>query len=445
MTAAHERTLIESLASTEALSGAFSDAAMLAAMLEFEVALARVEARLGVIPASAADAIAAAAVPGAFDAAAMASRARSSGTIAIPFVDALRARLRASDRVAATFVHWGATSQDVIDTAFVRCLVNAGAILETDHLRLVDALRRLSDQHATTVMLARTLMQPAPPTTFGLKAAGWLGAVRRSAAQLAASFEDACVLQFGGASGTLAALGAQGPAIATELGRELRMANPGAPWHAHRDRMASLVTACGVYTGMLGKIARDVTLLMQDEVAEAAEPGGASSSMPQKRNPAGCAIALAAAVRVPGLVAAFLSGLPQEHERAAGGWHAEMPTVTAAVQATGSALAAMVDAIEHLDVDADRMRANVAATRGTVFAERAMTLLAPIVGRDEAANLIASAVADTRLGRQSFADALAARARTVPALAHADLSDLDVPDAYLGAAEHFRRHLIENE
>jgi 3-carboxy-cis,cis-muconate cycloisomerase len=289
-------------------------------------------------------------------------------------------------------------------------------------------------------MLARTLLQPAPPTTFGLKAAGWLGAARRSAALVAAAFEEACLLQFGGASGTLAALGSHGPTIAADLARELALANPGAPWHAHRDRMA-----CGIYTGVLGKIARDIALLMQDEVGEAAEPGGSSSSMPQKRNPAGCAVALAAAVRVPGLVAAFLSGMPQEHERAVGGWHAEMPTVTAIVQATGSALSAIADAIEHLEVDAGRMRANIAATRGTIFAERAMMLLAPIVGRDEAAKLIAGAVEEARLGRGSFGDALAAKARLMPALEHVNLSDLDRPEAYLGAAERFRRYLIDNE
>jgi 3-carboxy-cis,cis-muconate cycloisomerase len=437
--------LIGSLATTDALADIFSDAALLLAMLDFEVTLARVEARLGVIPTRAADAIAAAAAPPAFDVGAIAAGARKSGTIAIPFVDTLRARVRAADADASTFVHWGATSQDVTDTALVRCLVRAKGALIADHDRLVSALLGLSDRHATTVMLARTLLQPAPPITFGLKAAGWLGAVRRSGARLAASFDEACLLQFGGASGTLAALGEHGPAIAAALAGELGLANPGAPWHAHRDRMASLAAACGIYTGVLGKIARDVTLLMQDEVAEAAEPGGSSSSMPQKRNPAGCAIAIAAAVRVPGLVAAFLAAMPQEHERAVGGWHAEMPTVAGIVQATGSALAAVVDAVEHLHVDADRMRANIAATHGTVFAERAMTQLAPIVGRDAASTLIATAVEAARGGRQTFGSALAAQARTVAALTGVDLSDLDNPDAYLGAAEQFRRHLIEHD
>jgi 3-carboxy-cis,cis-muconate cycloisomerase len=437
--------LIDSLATTDALADIFSDAALLAAMLDFEVALARVEARLGVIPARAADGIAAAAMAQTFDIGAIVAGARKSGTIAIPFVEALRARVHASDPAAATYVHWGATSQDVTDTAFVRCLVHAKSALIADHDRLVSALQRLSERHAATVMLARTLLQPAPPITFGLKAAGWLGAVRRSGARLTASFDEACLLQFGGASGTLAALGEQGSAIAAGLAGELGLVNPGAPWHAHRDRLASLAAGCGIYTGVLGKIARDVTLLMQDEVAEAAEPGGSSSSMPQKKNPSGCAIAIAAAVRVPGLVAAFLAAMPQEHERAVGGWHAEMPTVAAIVQATGSALAAVVESIEHLHVDADRMRANIAATRGTVFAERAMTLLAPIVGRDEASKLIANAVEAARGGRQTFGNALAASARDVAALTGVDLSDLDNPDAYLGATEVFRRRLIEHD
>src|SRR5262245_5414361 len=437
--------LIGSLATTGALADIFSDAALLAAMLDVEVALARVEGRLGVIPLRAAETIAAAAAGAlpALDAGAIAAGARSSGTIAIPFVDALRARVRAADPDASTFVHWGATSQDVTDTAFIRCLVRARSSLLADHDRLVGILQRLSARHATTVMLARTLMQPAPPTTFGLKAAGWLGAVRRSGARLAAGFDEACVLQFGGASGTLAALGEHGPAVAAALAGELGLPDPGAPWHAHRDRLASLAAACGVYTGVLGKIARDIALLMQDEVGEAAEPGGSSSSMPQKKNPAGCAIALAAAVRVPGLVAAFLAAMPQEHERAVGGWHAEMPTIAAIVQATGSALTAVVEATTGLHVDASRMRANIAATRGTVFAERAMTRLAPVVGREAAAKLSAGAVEAARGGQQTFGSAFAENARTVTALANLDLSDLDDPDAYLGAAESFRRHLTE--
>jgi 3-carboxy-cis,cis-muconate cycloisomerase len=357
----------------------------------------------------------------------------------------LRDRVRASDPAEATFVHWGATSQDVSDTALVLCLTRARSVLTTDHDRLASALRQLSDQHAGTVMLARTLLQPAPPTTFGLKAAGWFGAVSRCGQRMAEAFEEACVLQFGGASGTLAALGTHGPAVAAELARALALPNPGAPWHAHRDRLAALVAACGIYTGALGKIARDVALLMQDEVAEAAEPGGSSSTMPHKRNPAGCAVALAAATRVPGLVSAFLSGLPQEHERGVGGWHAETATVSAVVQATGSALAAMAEVMEHLEVDPERMRANIAATGGVVFAERAMMLLAPALGRDAASRVIAGAIEAARRGPGGFVAALRANPDVQAALAPSDLSTLTTPEAYLGAAEQFRRQLIDTE
>jgi 3-carboxy-cis,cis-muconate cycloisomerase len=437
--------LLDALMSTAPLDEIFSDSAQIVAMLAFEVALARAEARLGVIPASAAAAIADAAKVEAFDAVAIARAAPASGTIAIPLVDMLRDRVRAADPAAATFVHWGATSQDVSDTGLVLGLVRVRAIVAADHARLADALRRLSTEHAGTVMLARTLLQPAPPTTFGLKAAGWFAAVSRSGTRMMAAFDEASVLQFGGASGTLAALGADGPAVATELARDLGLPNPGAPWHAHRDRLAFLVAACGVYTGVLGKIARDVSLLMQGEVAEAAEPGGSSSSMPHKRNPARCALVLSAATRAPGLVATFFAGLPQEHERGLGGWHAEAATVSALMQSTGAALAATAETIERISVDPDRMRANIEATGGVVFAERAMILLAPVLGRDRASRAIAAAIEAAQRQPKGFAKALTANPDVRAALAPADLADLAEAESYLGAAEHFRRRLLGTE
>lgn len=434
--------LTESLATTEPLADVFSDATMLASMIRFEVALARAEARIGIIPVSAAEAIARAAIGDAFDPAAISREARASGTFVIPLVEMLTARVRAADPAAATFVHWGATSQDVSDSALVLCLVQARRVLTADHERLATALRWLSAKHAGTVMLGRTLLQPAPPITFGLKAAGWFAAVSRGGARMASTFDAACVLQLGGASGTLAALGERGLTVAEELALELELPNPDASWHAHRDRLASLVAACGVYTGTLGKIARDVTLLMQHEVGEAGEPGGGSSTMPHKRNPAGCTVALAAATRVPALVSAFLSGMPQEHERGVGGLHAEAATVAAVVQATGAALAATADVIETLSVDPVRMRANIDATRGLVFAERAMMLLAPALGRDAASRVIADAVDMARRHGRSFVETLAANADVRAALDSADLASLGTPEAYLGVAEQLRRRLI---
>lgn len=436
--------LLESLATTEPLAEIFSDRSVLASMLQFEVALARVEGAAGIIPSAAAEAIGRAADIEAFDPSAIAQRARASGTIAIPFLETLRGCVSETDPGAAAFLHWGATSQDLADTALVLCLVRASRILAADHKRLAAALRQLSEQHATTVMLGRTLLQPAAPTTLGLKAAGWFGAVSRSGAQLFDAFEAACLLQFGGATGTLAALGSHGVPLAGALARELDLPAPDAPWHAHRDRLAALVAACGIYAGVMGKMARDISLLMQHEVAEAAEPGGSSSTMPHKRNPAGCAAALAAATRLPGLVSAFLSGMPQEHERGVGGWHAEATTVSAAVQSTGAAVAAMADVAESLQVNPARMRANIAATGGVVFAERAMMLLTPALGREGATRVIERALHAVHDG-QTFAQALAADGEATAALGPDDLANLDVPEAYLGSAEQFRRRLIGAE
>ncbi|HVL69681.1 MAG TPA: 3-carboxy-cis,cis-muconate cycloisomerase [Vicinamibacterales bacterium] len=434
--------LLESLATTDPLEAVFSDAAFLAAMLHFEVALARAEARHGIIPPRAAEVIAQAADPQAFDAAAIARAARASGTVTIPFVEALTARVRALDPGAETFVHWGATSQDVADTALVLCLVQARPVLDADCSRLATALRRLSDEHADTIMLGRTLMQPAAPITFGLKSAGWFAAVTRCHRRLTSAFEEACVLQFGGASGTLAALGGRGPVVATELARELALPCPDAPWHTQRDRLAVLAADCGILTATLGKIARDVSLLMQHEIGEAAEPGGGSSTMPQKRNPAGCALALAAATRLPGLVASYVAGMVQEHERGLGGWHAEAVTVAGCVQATGAALAAVAQVAETLRVDSARMRANVAATNTTIFAERAMVLLAPPLGRHAAARLVAAAVESSRQEGRSFVEVLAA-SPDVAAVLGADADAwLGLPEQYLGSAELFRRALL---
>jgi 3-carboxy-cis,cis-muconate cycloisomerase len=434
--------LLDTLGTTDAFADVFSDRSVLAAMLQFEVALARAESRLGVIPVQAADAIAAAADRDLFDAGAIAAGARASGTVAIGFVEALTRRVRELDPASAGFVHWGATSQDVTDTALVLCLGQTRPLLERHHGKLVKALRSLSDDHAGSVMLGRTLLQPAPPITFGLKVAGWYAACARGWTRVQAAFDDALVLQFGGASGTLAALGDRGLDVATELGRELGLRVPDAPWHAHRDRLAALLAACAVYVGTVGKIATDIALLMQAEAAEAAEPGGGSSTMPQKQNPAGCAIAIAAATRVPGLLASFLGGMPQQHERGVGGGHAEAPTVAALVQATGAALAALQEVAENLRVDAPRMRANIATMRGLVFAERAMMLLARSVGRDTAHGLVRTASASAAASGIGLADALAAIPQAAQVLTSSELATLEDPEKYLGAAEQLRRQLL---
>lgn len=438
--------LIESLATTAPLADLFSDESILQAMLDFEVALARAQARLGIVPQAAADALARVARADAFDAAALARDTLRAGTPGIPLVKALTDHVRAADASAARFVHWGATSQDVADTALILLLQRAQPIIGADLARLEEALRRLSDQHQDTVMLGRTLLQAAPPTTFGLKAAGWLGAIHRSRMRLEGAFAEVAVVQFGGASGTLAALGEQGLAVGRALAGELGLGCPDAPWHAHRDRLAALIVACGVLTGCLGKMARDISLLMQSEVGEAAEPGGqgrgGSSTMPNKRNPIACTVTLAAAHRVPGLVSTFLSAMVQEHERGVGGWQAEWPTVAAVIQATGLAAASMAEAAAGLEIDAERMRANIAATRGAVFAERAMMLLGASLGRDVAHKIMAEASRRSQTQQRDLADVLREMPEVIGHLDTAALRDLGAPGEYLGMAEAFRKRLL---
>jgi 3-carboxy-cis,cis-muconate cycloisomerase len=405
--------LVESLAATESLSRVFSDGSVLQAMLDFEAALARAEARCGVIPAEAAARIAAAARADRFDVAELTRLSLRAGTPAISLAKMLAAE-------SSEWAHWGATSQDVVDTALVLLLRQCREILARDHERTFAALRRLADEHAGTVMLARTLLQPAPPITFGLKAAGWLAALRRGWERVVSRFDEALCLQFGGASGTLAVLGDRGMAVSAALAAELELKLPDAPWHGHRDRLAALMAALAIYTATLGKMALDLALLMQFEVGEVSEPRsegrGGSSAMPNKRNPTGCMLAVAAAKRAPGLLADFVGGMVQEHERALGGWQSEWTLAEGIVQAAGVGVESMAEVVEGLQVDAARMRANIAATKGAVFAEKAVAMLAPEMGKD------------------------AARKRVEEALP--DLPGLDDPEGYLGSAEELRRRLL---
>lgn len=440
--------LIESLATTDQLAELFSDQSVLQALLDFEAALARAQARVGIIPPAAAESIAAAAKAEAFDIAALSHDMLRAGTAGVPLAKALTEHVRAKDADAARYVHWGATSQDVADTALVLLLKRAQNTLLGDISKLEQSLARLSDKHSKTVMLGRTLMQGAPPITFGLKSAGWLGAVRRSRERLDSSFAAVLIVQFGGASGTLAALGEQGISVAVELAKELGLGCPEAPWHTHRDRLANVICDCGVLTGSLGKIARDISLLMQNEVAEVAEPGGqgrgGSSTMPHKRNPIGSALTLAAAQRVPGEVAAFLCAMVQEHERGVGGWQTEWPIVASVIQSTGLATASMTEVIEGLSVDAARMRANIGATHGLVFAERAMMLLAPKLGRDAAHKVVEEATRKSATDARNLSEVLS----EIPQVtAHVDVSalhQLEVPEQYLGSAEIFRKALVSS-
>jgi 3-carboxy-cis,cis-muconate cycloisomerase len=398
------------------------------------------------MPGSAAAAIARACRADRFDVTALARDTAQAGNPAIPMVKQLTALVAKEDRAAAGFVHWGATSQDAIDTGLVLQMRAGLSNIEPDLQRLVAALAALAEKHARTVMIGRTLLQQAVPVTFGLKAAGWLAAVERTRARLTDAGKAAQLLQFGGGAGTLAALGDRGLDVAAALAKQLDLALPELPWHGHRDRLVDLAAALGLLAGTLGKIARDIALLMQTEVAEAFEPAGqgrgGSSTMPHKRNPIACAVALAAAARVPNLVATLLAAMPQEQERGLGGWHAEWETLPEIFRLTAGALHHMADAIAGLTLDTERMRENLEATRGLVMAEAVAMALADRIGKHEAHTLIEAACRRAVVDGAPLRDVLAHDPAVTAQLSAELLDRLFAPEAYLGMAERFVQRVL---
>lgn len=336
----------------DAMREAVSDAAWLEAMLAAEVALARAQARVGVIPAEAAHEVAEACRPERFDLEAIAREARAAG-------NPIPALVAAANQ---EWVHHGATSQDIVDSAAMLVARRALDLIGGDLEGVAAACARLAEEHRETPMQARTLMQQAEPTTFGLKAAGWLDAVL-DAREALASTELAA--QLGGAAGTLASMGDHGPEVLREFARALGLAEPTLPWHAQRGRVAELGASLAIAAGVLGKVALDVELLAQTEVGEVASGSGESSSMPHKRNPVEAVRARACARRVQAAAGLLLRGVSDhEHERAAGAWHAEWAPLSDALACTGGGAAAAREMLERLEVRPDRMRANSSGDPG---------------------------------------------------------------------------------
>jgi 3-carboxy-cis,cis-muconate cycloisomerase len=424
-----------------------SDAHRVAAMLHVEVALARAEAETGVIPASAVVAIAQSADVNDYDLHALSRDAFTSGNLAIPLVQRLTEHVGRVDEEAARYVHWGATSQDIIDTAMVLQLRDATEIVLRSLARASDAAEALARRHGATVMPGRTWLQHATPITFALKAAGWMSALDRVRAHLADALASALVLQFGGASGTLAALGDRGPDVAAMMGTALGLTVPELPWHAHRDRLATLACALGVATGTMGKIARDIALLAQTEVAEAFESAaggrGGSSTMPQKRNPVGASVVLAASVRAPGLVATMLAAMPQEHERGLGGWQAEWETLPELVHLVGGASTHMVSMLAALEIDAKKMRADVDMTDGVSLAESISMALATHVGKAEAHRTITAASRRALSEHRPLAEVLASMPEVIEHLSKDEITRRLSAEQYLGASAEMVRAALE--
>jgi 3-carboxy-cis,cis-muconate cycloisomerase len=438
--------LYDELFSYTALEQVFSDESCIKALLRFEAALAIAEGRTGVIPQDAAQKIAECCATESFDLSSIAKNAAQAGNITIPLVKMLTQAVARKHQDAARFVHWGATSQDAIDTGFLLQFRDALVLVEKDLARLTETLATLAGLHRTTLVVARTWMQQALPTTFGFIVAGWLDAILRHGRRLAEIRPRVLSLQFGGAVGTLAALRGDGPEVARALAAELQLTLPAAPWHAHRDRMAEIATFFGLLTGTLGKIARDISLHTQTEVAELSEPSGegrgGSSTMPHKRNPVTCAVVLAAANRVPGLVGTILSAMPQEHERGLGSWHAEWETLPEIVRLSGGALHHLTEMLPHLEVDAKRMRQNLDATNGLIFAEAVTTAIANRIGKLQAHDLIEAACSKSLAENRSLKDVL----REYPALqghlAPTDLDSLFDANNYVGSSEEFVDRVI---
>jgi 3-carboxy-cis,cis-muconate cycloisomerase len=371
---------------------ALSAEAFVRAMLDFERALASAQGDVGVIPQDAARVIAKACAGLSLSPEALASQGKRSGSLAVPLVKALTEQVARVDPRAAAFVHYGSTSQDVLDTALVMCLkpclADADSVLATAVSRLAGHARR----HACVVMLGRTLMQPATPITAGLKIARWAAALHRCRLRLAEARERALCVQLGGAVGTLDALGGKRTGVRNGLAMRLHLGDAPA-WHDQRDELLRVMAELAIVTETVGKIARDVALLSQAEVGEMLESPptkgvGGSSAMPHKRNPVACLQALTAAVRAPGLMATLLSGSLGEHERALGGWQAELVTIPELVDAAGSALDALERIAGGLVVNSERMKANLESMQGLVFSERLARLVARNTDRASALTLV---------------------------------------------------------
>lgn len=415
---------------------AVSDRAWLQAMLDAEAGLAAAQARTGVIPQEAATAIGACCRAERFDPEALGREARRSATPVEPLTRALAAEVGGE---AAGFVHWGATSQDVMDTAAMLVARRALELILADLDALADACAGLAQRHRATLMIGRTLLQHAAPTTFGLKAAGWLAGVLDARDRLTAVRDRDLAVQLGGAVGTLAALGDEGPAVRAAFAAHLGLPCPPLPWHTVRNRVGGLASALAVAAGAAENLGNDLTLLSQTEVAEVVNPSlaGASSAMVHKRNPVGPTLAAACAAHVRSSAGVLLGAMAQEHERAAGAWQAEWTALGEALAMTAGAVSAVRQSVEGLEVRADRMRENVDLTGGLVLGERLVMLLAPHLGRPGARALLQRLVARVDAEGLALRDALLADATVCEHLSPEDIDAALDPSRFLGAAGTF--------
>lgn len=424
----------------------FKDEAIIQYMLRFESALARAQARHGVIPLHAAHMIEDCCKAENINLDQLIAEASLGGNVNIPLVKQLTSVVKEKDAEAAKYVHYGATSQDVIDSAVMMQFRDAIGLITRDLDLLIEQLTTLTETHRNTVMIGRSFMQQARPITFGFKVAHWLDSILRSRKKLEDLLNQNFVLQLGGAVGTLHGMMGKGLMVAATMSDLLRLHMPSMPWHTQRDRLAEMATTLGILTGNLGKIAKDISLLMQTEIAEVFEPSGTgkggSSTMPHKRNPVGCIAILANAQRVPSLVATMLNAMVQDHERATGAWHAEWETMSAVVQLSAGALHKTVEVTDGLEVDSEQMLRNVEITKGLIFAENISLALAEKVGKQEAHQLIEKCCHEVQTSGRHLRDIILGDHTVMQHLNSAQLEDLFNPAKSVGIIEELINRVL---
>ncbi len=420
----------------------FAETATLSRYLQVEVALAQTEASLGIIPERAAQAIAASATLENIDR----ERYRQDfTTVGFPIVGLVRQLTEVVPDGLGEFTHWGATTQDIMDTGLVLALREVVAWTEQALDTIIGNLARIADEHSHTLMIGRSQMQHAVPITFGYKAAGWLAPLSRHRRRLKEIRPRLLQVQLGGAVGTLAALHPKGPAVRHGLADRLDLGEPIVSWHTHRDSLCEIITFFGLLTATLAKIATDIMLLTQTEVAEVHEPAakdrGVSSTMPHKRNPVLSQQIIVAARLTRAQVTGMLEAMVQDHERGSATWQMEWTLIPDTAAYALSALEHILELVEGLEIYPERMSENLGLTRQLVYAEAVMMALAPHLGRQKAHDLVEAAVADTR-GGKPFVDALQQSPGISDVLSTSDLRLIVNGEAHIEAADRMVREVL---
>lgn len=430
---------------SEAMQALYSDEVLVQRYIDVEVALAKAQGRLGVIPEEAAKAIAATADISRVDWDRLSARTRIVGYPILPLVEQMSDW---ADDGLGQYCHWGATTQDIMDTADVLQIRDALDLVEAELKAICDATARLAEKYRDTPMAGRTHLQQALPITFGQKVARWLFSLDRHRERLAELRPRVLIGEFAGAAGTLASLGDDGLAVQKALMEELDLGQPGMPWHTARDGFAETTGLLAMICGTLGKIGLDIMLMMQSEIGEVYEPfvsgRGASSTMPQKRNPIASELMVAAAKTVRECHAAMLDGMVHDHERATGPKHVEWQAIPTAFLLTSGALAAACEALEGLEVNEAAMRRNLEATGGLIVAEAVMMGLAPEIGRQVAHDVVYDCCRETLEKGQPFLDILAEHPEIAGKIDRERLVELVDPANYLGSAPQMVDDYLKN-